>query len=76
MKVEKQKDRDSNFEDIYFTHVEDALNKLIDSSKSKIASCGKQDCDLKGKVGDYEEGTSTSSKSFVKGSILKRWKFI
>lgn len=78
LKVEKRKGRDTNFEDFYFTHVEDALNKLIDSSKSKVASYNKQDCDLKG---DHE---GTPSKSFVspaapteiKGSILKRWKFI
>lgn len=79
LKVEKRKDSDTNFEDFYFTHVEDALNKLIDCSKSKVASYDKQDCDLEGKVGGHEEGAS--SKSFVsptdkKGSILKRWRFI
>ena len=79
MKVEKRKERDSNFEEFYFTHVEDALNKLIDTSKSKVGYNDKQDSDLKAKTVDRQEDTpskSVVSLNDLKGSILKRWKFI
>jgi hypothetical protein len=68
---------DSNFEEFYFNRVEDALKKIIEDSKPKVADNAEEDNFIA--LRDDEDFSSTSLQSPVKaknGSFLKRWKFI
>ena len=68
---------DSNFEEFYFNRVEDALKKIIEDSKPKVADDAEEDNFIP--LRDDEDFSSTSLQSPVKaknGSFLKRWKFI